>query len=75
LIFVKYPKFKIHNVIFIDIYQLVFLLKPGFFNSTSQIIWEELVNEFMPVPTKEHWEKVSVETMANGLYKSHRLYR
>lgn len=30
-------------------------------HETCQVIWEELVNEFMPVPTKEHWEKVSVE--------------
>lgn len=30
-------------------------------HETCQVIWEELVNEFMPVPTKEHWEKISVE--------------
>ncbi|XP_008190094.1 protein ALP1-like [Acyrthosiphon pisum] len=30
-------------------------------HETCLVIWEELVNEFMPVPTKEHWEKVSVD--------------
>lgn len=30
-------------------------------HETCQAIWEELVNEFMPVPTKEHLEKVATD--------------
>lgn len=26
-----------------------------------QVIWEELVDEFMSVPTKEHLEKVAID--------------
>lgn len=33
-------------------------------HETCKIVWEELVEEFMPVPTEAHWKKI-----ANGYYE------
>lgn len=30
-------------------------------HETCKVIWEELVEEFMPVPTEEQWRKIATD--------------